>query len=241
MAALTAAAMLTGAAGTTFYAEEIGAVRDAQTASDADRLDNVCEAVMDFIIENDIAAIPCADMKLNAVTVSYSNYEDMARTADALKEYIKEKGMGDVDITIQGPTDPALEDAMRLINEYIDRSDLHASAHIDTDNSNAVTVDIYNWWEADDIQASVKAFMKENGIDGDKVIFLVFEDGFSHIFGDANGDFVMNVRDCSYIAKKLAEGRGESLPVTADYNRDGKKNVRDAADISRALAGRKSQ
>ena len=236
MAFLTVMTMTMGAMSVTANALETAAVNNVETTSDKDFLDNACEAIMDFIIENDIAAFPCTYEDLNAVTVTYANYEEMERTADALKAYMKEKGMGNVNIIIYGPTDPALEDAVKLINEFIHKAELHASAWIDTDIQDAVTVNIYNWWEADETEASIKAFLNENDIDKDKVMFLVFEDGSSHIFGDANCDHTINVRDCAYIAKKLAEGKGDSLPVNADYNRDGNKNVRDAAAIAKFLA-----
>ena len=56
------------------------------------------------------------------------------------------------------------------------------------------------------------------------------------LLGDANGDGVMNVRDCAMIARKLAEDKADELsPETADYNGDGIINVRDAAAIAGAL------
>ncbi len=54
--------------------------------------------------------------------------------------------------------------------------------------------------------------------------------------GDANGDIEVNVRDCSFIAMKIASGKTESLPISADFNGDGKVNVRDAAAIASYLA-----
>ena len=56
------------------------------------------------------------------------------------------------------------------------------------------------------------------------------------LLGDANGDGVLNVRDCAMIARKLAEDKADELsPETADYNGDGIINVRDAAAIAGAL------
>ena len=56
------------------------------------------------------------------------------------------------------------------------------------------------------------------------------------LLGDANGDGVMNVRDCALIARKLAEDRADELsPETADYNKDSIINVRDAALIAHDL------
>ena len=56
------------------------------------------------------------------------------------------------------------------------------------------------------------------------------------LLGDANGDGVMNVRDCALIARKLAEDKADELsPETADYNKDSIINVRDAALIAHDL------
>lgn len=57
-------------------------------------------------------------------------------------------------------------------------------------------------------------------------------------YGDANSDCQINVRDSSYIARLLAEGKNNSLPKWADYNNDGKTNVRDASLIARYLANK---
>lgn len=59
---------------------------------------------------------------------------------------------------------------------------------------------------------------------------------FSYSKGDANNDGKVNVRDCAYIANKLAAGKASSLPSEADYNSDGKINVRDAANLASDLA-----
>ena len=61
------------------------------------------------------------------------------------------------------------------------------------------------------------------------------------VIGDANGDGVLNVRDAAYIAKTLAQGKGDELPSAADFNKDGKVNVRDAAAIAKHLASAKAK
>ena len=56
------------------------------------------------------------------------------------------------------------------------------------------------------------------------------------LLGDVNSDNEVNVRDCAYIARKLAEDKADELfPETADYNRDEVINVRDAASIANTL------
>ena len=54
--------------------------------------------------------------------------------------------------------------------------------------------------------------------------------------GDVNFDRAVNVRDCAFIAVFIANDKADSLPMEADVNRDGKKNVRDAAALSKDLA-----
>ncbi len=56
------------------------------------------------------------------------------------------------------------------------------------------------------------------------------------IAGDSNGDKILNVRDCTFIASKIAYGANSEIPQTADFNKDEKINVRDAAAIANFLA-----
>ena len=60
--------------------------------------------------------------------------------------------------------------------------------------------------------------------------------GTETIIGDANGDNSLSVQDCSFIAQALANRKGDTLPESADYNKDGKKNVIDAMEIAKDLA-----
>ena len=53
---------------------------------------------------------------------------------------------------------------------------------------------------------------------------------------DADGDNELTVRDCSFIALTIAQGRNDELSDSADYNGDNKVNVRDAAAIAKSLA-----
>ena len=59
------------------------------------------------------------------------------------------------------------------------------------------------------------------------------------LFGDANLDGNVNIRDAAYIASMLSKGSGEKLPKAADYNKDGINNIRDAAGIAKMLAKKK--
>ena len=57
-----------------------------------------------------------------------------------------------------------------------------------------------------------------------------------YILGDVNSDSKVNVRDCAFIVRKLAEDKADELsPETVDYNKDTFVNVRDAASIARDL------
>ena len=63
-------------------------------------------------------------------------------------------------------------------------------------------------------------------------------EGTPTVRGDVNGDSIVNARDCAHIANCLSKHMGYDLPDSADYNQDGKKDIRDAAAISRDLANR---
>ncbi len=54
--------------------------------------------------------------------------------------------------------------------------------------------------------------------------------------GDADGDNELTVRDCSFIALTIAQGRNDEFSDSADFNKDGEINVRDAAAIAKSLA-----
>lgn len=54
--------------------------------------------------------------------------------------------------------------------------------------------------------------------------------------GDANCDGKVTAMDAAFIAKMLAEQKGNELPSHADFNKDGKITALDAASIARYLA-----
>jgi mucin-2 len=56
------------------------------------------------------------------------------------------------------------------------------------------------------------------------------------IYGDADKDGVLNVRDAAYIARMIAKEKQSELTLDADFNKDGVVNIRDAAAIARSLA-----
>ncbi len=76
----------------------------------------------------------------------------------------------------------------------------------------------------------------ESGDKYNKIYELTFSN-ISIVHGDANNDGKINVRDCAFIASKLAQGKATELTLAADINSDGKVNVRDAAALASSLAG----
>lgn len=76
----------------------------------------------------------------------------------------------------------------------------------------------------------------ESGDKYNKTYDLTFST-MSIIIGDANKDGKINVRDCAFIASKLAQGKSEELTAESDVNLDSKINVRDAAALALSLAG----
>lgn len=60
----------------------------------------------------------------------------------------------------------------------------------------------------------------------------------TYIIGDANSDYCVDVRDCSYIVRMLASNRKGMLKDVCDYNKDGVINVRDASAIAAFLKNR---
>ena len=91
---------------------------------------------------------------------------------------------------------------------------------------------------------AAKSFIEQANIDENALDIEVY-DMSKNLFikpnpnadrGDANEDGDVNVRDCAFIAKKLAKGKGSELPEKADFNLDDNVDVRDAAALARALA-----
>ena len=56
------------------------------------------------------------------------------------------------------------------------------------------------------------------------------------VFGDVNGDKKLSIRDVSHIAISIAKGKGSSLSAEADFNKDGKKDIRDAAFMANYIS-----
>ena len=56
------------------------------------------------------------------------------------------------------------------------------------------------------------------------------------LWGDANNDGAVNIRDAALIASKLSVSKSDELSPAADYNRDGSINIRDAASLAASLA-----
>lgn len=58
------------------------------------------------------------------------------------------------------------------------------------------------------------------------------------LYGDANLDDQVNIRDAAYIAVCIIKKKVSELPMSADYNKDGTVNIRDAAAIAKMLVSK---
>ena len=129
-----------------------------------------------------------------------------------------------------------LDNAYVILSNFISYNNAAENVYIAETIPPKIIIEMYDDYRSSDRMKLINEFMQQNGIYYSNVEFYTYDLGWS--LGDVNYDGSVNVRDCAYIAKKLAEGKGDSLPVNADYNRDGKKNVRDAAAISKDLASK---
>ncbi len=127
------------------------------------------------------------------------------------------------------------------INAYLEEKNLNAHVvTVEKGGSPAKKVVHYDDTSEENIVAT---FLAINEKFGAEVIAYPNAMEFADIFyddsilvGDANGDDELNVRDCAFIASKLADNDTESISKTADYNTDGRIDVRDAAAIAKSLA-----
>ncbi len=74
-----------------------------------------------------------------------------------------------------------------------------------------------------------------SGETNNKIVDLTFS-AIDFIRGDANCDGKISALDAAFIAKLLAEQKGNELPSHADFNKDGKITALDAASIAKYLA-----
>lgn len=117
--------------------------------------------------------------------------------------------------------------------------EVNLKAKIVTTVRNKLNIVHYDDTSEENVVATFLALNKKFGAElvgysPDMEHFDVFYD--NSILGDANKDGEVNVRDCAFIASKLAEGLADELPEYSDYNGDGKVNVRDAAALAKNLA-----
>ena len=151
------------------------------------------------------------------------------------------KSVGSADADPNEPiTDPELKRVM--IEDLITDQGLHAWTYINNEyqdeNGEKLTlleITIDDFWYDDDSAAPINEFIKEKNID-DSHILMMWLESAGAIPGDANGDFNADIRDCALIANKLAQGKADELLGSADYNKDGTINIRDAAGLAKDLA-----
>ena len=103
------------------------------------------------------------------------------------------------------------------------------------ENSEMIEEPIYS--DASDLAKE----LLEKYAEGKKLVDVKFVTKHTHLLGDANGDGIVNVRDCAKIANALAFKTVDKLPclICADYNQDGEVTVRDAAQLANFLAKKK--
>ena len=98
-----------------------------------------------------------------------------------------------------------------------------------------------------DINKIVNAVKDDSNVKSVKLCFnqstlgyaqMNYKADYIRIDGDSNSDNRLNVRDCSFIAQKLAQKKTEELPEYSDYNLDRKVDVRDAAGVARFLSNK---
>jgi len=76
--------------------------------------------------------------------------------------------------------------------------------------------------------------IEDNSVDYDEIQIYT-----NTVIGDADKDKEVNVRDCSFIAGRLAKGNFDELPISADFNKDRSVNIRDASAIAKWLTENK--
>ena len=125
-----------------------------------------------------------------------------------------------------------------MINEFIKTEGI-PGAHASTASSDSqvlIHMDYDIYLENGEYMFSnlIYDYLDKNNVDRTKVGAWEPLWYLSNWYRDVNGDDKINVRDCAFIASKLA--KGEELSDRADCNLDGKADVRDAAVLAGALA-----
>ncbi|MGN0613417.1 MAG: dockerin type I repeat-containing protein [Porcipelethomonas sp.] len=122
-----------------------------------------------------------------------------------------------------------------MINEEMKKEIIPGKAKIDSDNyPDCACVCLDAETGNSRFQKWIENFIKEKNIDSSKAQFIIADIYVTGWVRDVNGDDKINVRDCAFIASKLA--KGEELSDRADYNSDGKVDVRDTATLAKSLA-----
>lgn len=128
------------------------------------------------------------------------------------------------------------EEIVTLINQFIEAEDIpKAYASI---RGNGEIPNIILSLDGDTLKNTfmslISDFMDEKNIDQTKIFAISNAVAYKYWFRDVNGDDVVSVRDCAYIANALAYNM--EVGSRADFNLDGDINVRDAATLAKELA-----
>lgn len=123
------------------------------------------------------------------------------------------------------------------MNAFLEEENLKAKI---VENSNGYNVVYYSDTSEENVVSTFLALNKKFGADvlglsPNMEYFETFYDG-ALLLGDANEDGELNVRDCAFIASKLAKELINELPGYSNYNGDGIIDVRDVAALAKELA-----
>ena len=200
-----------------------------QTQEYHDQIVSIYKMLSGFITDNNIDAFPYHDEK--CVHIGLYNYNTSVEGLAAIEAFIAENDIDTslIDINAKIP-DPAVKEALDLINEFIEENGLNAHAEIYNNRTDTVFVDIDNWLEQTAVTQAVKVFIEEKGIDKTLVDFMVWdthdENGVQR--GDIDEDGFMSWVDLELLRDLLSTYLDDDiLPSVADFNGDGKADKDD--------------
>lgn len=128
------------------------------------------------------------------------------------------------------------EEIVTLINQFIEAEDIpraYASIRRNGEIPNII-LSLNGDTLKNTFMSSISDFMDEKNIDRTKIFTISNAVAYKYWFRDVNGDDVVSVRDCAYIANALAYNM--EVSSRADFNLDDDINVRDVAILAKELA-----
>ncbi len=186
-------------------------------------------------------------------------YAEVFTVDQVLVGELKYSGVDDCRVYMSFNSDVDIEEVVKKLNEnealteYLTSMELNTEIKIDEQLNEdsekylyAYASGIKDRTKYFEIGDKIEEFTKGADIDVEFVspmeVYVTAEPEIDFIgrdyTGDANADKYIDVRDCAYIASKVASSEADSLPMSADFNGDEKVNVRDAAAIANHIAKR---